>query len=314
MMLSAALTAEAGHVDAQNKERVNGSSRGEEIVRYRTVSVDGMEIFYREAGDRNKPTILFLHGFPSSSHMYRDIMRDLAGRYHVIAPDLPGFGYSSSPSPAAYTYTFDALALVMEHFMDAVQLKRVVLYMQDYGGPVGFRLATRRPESIKGFIIQNANAYNEGLGPALEPLAAYMNDPGPATERNARSILTPEVTKWQYTDGAEDVTRISPDSYTTDQHFLDRPGNDEIQLALFRNYATNLGLYDQWHAFLRERQPSTLIIWGKNDKLFIAPGAEAFRKDLKQVEIHLLNGGHFLLEEHHAEAAQLIDGWMSKLK
>jgi len=278
---------------------------------YQTIKIDGLDIFYREAGNKNNPAILFLHGFPSSSHMYRDIMNDLADKYHVIAPDYPGFGYSSSPSPVEYTYSFDNLSLVMDHFIDALGLKKVSLYVQDYGGPVGFRIATRRPALIRALIIQNANAYTEGLGDALKPLVDYLRDPSPETEKEARSILTAEGTKWQYTDGAEDVTKVSPDSYTTDQYFLDRKGNVDIQLTLFRSYATNLPLYDQWHAYFKKNQPPTLVIWGKNDKLFIAPGAGAYKKDIPRAEVHLLNGGHFLLEEHHAEAARLIDRFLT---
>jgi pimeloyl-ACP methyl ester carboxylesterase len=281
---------------------------------YHTLKVDGLDIFYREAGDKDGPAILFLHGFPSSSHMYRDIISDLSKKYHVIAPDYPGFGYSSSPSPSDYTYSFDNLSLVMDHFIDALNLKRISLYVQDYGGPVGFRIAARRPALIRSLIIQNANAYKEGLGDAAKPLVDYFRDPGPDTEKGARAILTAEGTKWQYTDGAEDAAKVSPDSYTTDQYFLDRKGNSDIQLALFRSYASNLALYDEWHAYFKKYQPPTLIIWGRNDKIFIAPGADAYKKDLPAAEVHLLNGGHFLLEEHHLEAARLIDLFLTKLQ
>ena len=281
-------------------------------TRFHSIRIDGLDIFYREAGDKNKPVILFLHGFPSSSHMYRDILNDLSEKYHVIAPDYPGFGYSSSPAPSDYAYTFDNLALVMDHFIDSLHLKKISLYMQDYGGPVGFRIASRRPALVRSLIIQNANAYEEGLGSALKPLVDYLQNPTPETEKGARTILTSEATKWQYTDGAEDVSKISPDSYTNDQHFLDRKGNTDIQLALFRSYASNLSLYTEWHAYFNKYQPATLVIWGKNDQLFIAPGAAAYKKDIKAAEVHLLNGGHFLLEEHHAEAARLIDQFMTK--
>lgn len=300
-----------GQTGAETRSTVSASAPS---TTYQTIKIDGLDIFYREAGNKNNPAILFLHGFPSSSHMYRDIMNDLADKYHVIAPDYPGFGYSSSPSPAEYRYSFDNLSLVMDHFIDALSLKKVSLYVQDYGGPVGFRIATRRPALIRALIIQNANAYTEGLGDALKPLVDYLRDPSPETEKEARSILTAEGTKWQYTDGAEDVTKVSPDSYTTDQYFLDRKGNVDIQLTLFRSYATNLPLYDQWHAYFKKNQPPTLIIWGKNDKLFIAPGAGAYKKDIPKAEVHLLNGGHFLLEEHHAEAARLIDRFLTGQK
>ena len=281
-------------------------------LNFKTVKVDGLDIFYREAGDKNKPTILLLHGFPSSSHMYRDLINDLSADYYLIAPDYPGFGQSSSPSPTAYNYSFDNLALTINHFVDALQLKKFSLYVQDYGGPVGFRIAAQRPELIQALIIQNANAYNEGLGDALRPLVDYIQNQNAETEKGVRGFLSFGTTKWLYTDGAEDVSRISPDSYTIDQYYLDRPGNDEIQLALFRNYGTNLPLYDAWHSYFGKYQPATLVISGKNDKLFIAAGAEAFKKDIKDAQISLLNGGHFVLEEKHAEAASVIKSFLFK--
>jgi len=289
-----------------------GTDRENKTVHYKTVKIAGLDIFYREAGDRNKPTILLLHGFPSSSHMYRDLIADMAEDYHLIAPDYPGFGRSSSPSPAEYEYTFDNLAKTVNLFIDAMGLKKFTLYVQDYGGPVGFRIAAQRPESIEAIIVQNANAYNEGLGEALKPLVSYIQNPNAETEKAARGFLSFDATKWQYKDGAEDTTRISPDSYTTDQFYLDRAGNDAIQLALFRNYGTNLPLYDKWHEYFKKYQPATLVISGKNDKLFLAAGAEAFKRDIKDAQISLLNGGHFVLEEHHAEAASLIKSFLIK--
>ena len=281
-------------------------------LNFKTAKVDGLDIFYREAGDKNKPTILLLHGFPSSSHMYRDLINDLSADYHLIAPDYPGFGQSSSPSPSTYNYSFDNLALTINHFIDALELKKFSLYVQDYGGPVGFRIAAQRPELIQALIVQNANAYNEGLGDALKPLVAYIQNQTPETEKEVRVFLAFDTTKWLYTDGAEDVSKISPDSYTTDQYYLDRPGNDEIQLALFRNYGTNLPLYETWHSYFRKYQPPTLVISGKNDKLFIAAGAEAYTEDIKDAQISLLNGGHFVLEEKHAEAASVIKSFLHK--
>jgi pimeloyl-ACP methyl ester carboxylesterase len=281
-------------------------------LNFKTVKVDGLDIFYREAGDKNKPTILLLHGFPSSSHMYRDLINGLSADYHLIAPDYPGFGQSSSPSPSAYDYSFDNLALTIKHFVDALELKKFILYVQDYGGPVGFRIATQRPELIQALIVQNANAYNEGLGDALRPLVDYIQNQNAETEKGVRIFLSFGTTKWLYTDGAEDVSKISPDGYTIDQYYLDRPGNDEIQLALFRNYGTNLPLYDTWHSYFRKYQPATLVISGKNDKLFIAAGAEAFKKDIRDAQISLLNGGHFVLEEKHAEAASIIKSFLFK--
>jgi len=281
-------------------------------VTFKTVKIDGLDIFYREAGDKSKPTILLLHGFPSSSHMFRDLINDLSDSYHLIAPDYPGFGQSSAPSVNEFQYSFAKLTAVVEDFIDALGLKKFSLYLQDYGGPVGFRIAEKRPHAIQSLIVQNANAYNEGLGDALKPLVGYIQNPNPETEKAARGLLTLEGTKWQYTDGAEDLSKISPDSYTSDQFYLDRPGNDEIQLTLFRNYGSNLPLYDVWQSYFRKYQPSTLVISGKNDQLFIAAGAEAFKKDIKDAQISLLNGGHFVLEEKHAEAAELIKTFLSK--
>jgi pimeloyl-ACP methyl ester carboxylesterase len=286
----------------------------DKIVRYKTIKVDGLDIFYREAGDINKPVILLLHGFPSSSHQFRDLITNLSSKYHVIAPDYPGFGQSSAPSLKEYEYTFENLSLTIDHFIDALQLKKFSLFLHDFGGPVGFRIAARRPTLIQSLIIQNANAYNEGLGDALAPLVAYIKNPNAETEKPVRAFLAAGTTKWQYTNGAEDATKISPDSYITDQAYLDRKGNDEIQLALFRNYGANLPKYEEWHAYFKKYQPATLIIWGKNDVFFTVPGAEAYKKDLPKAEIHLLNAGHFPLEEYHTETAGLIDLFLSKNK
>ena len=279
---------------------------------FKTVKIDGLDIFYREAGDKSKPAILLLHGFPASSHMFRDLINDLSESYHLVAPDYPGFGQSSAPSVNKFQYSFENIASVMENFIDALGLKKFSLYLQDYGGPVGFRIAEKRPHAIQSLIIQNANAYNEGLGDALKPLVEYIQNPNPETEKSARFLLSLEGTKWQYTDGAEDQLKISPDSYTLDQFYLDRPGNDEIQLTLFRDYGSNLPLYDVWQNYFRKYQPNTLVISGKNDQLFIAAGAEAFKKDIKDAQISLLTGGHFVLEEKHREAAELIKGFLSK--
>ena len=280
--------------------------------KFKTVTIEGVEIFYREVGDKNKPTILLLHGFPSSSHMYRDLINDLSADYHLVAPDYPGFGQSSSPSPAAYQYSFDNLASTINHFIDQLALKKFSLYVHDYGGPVGFRIATQRPESIQALIVQNANAYAEGLGDALQPLVAYIQNENAETEKGARSFLSADAIRWLYTNGAEDTSKISPDSYTLDQSYVTRAGNDEIQLALFRNYGTNISLYETWQSYFRSYQPPTLIISGRNDEIFPAAGAEAFRKDLRDVQINLLDGGHFVLEEKHAEAASIIKSFLGK--
>lgn len=281
-------------------------------ISYKTIKVDNLDIFYREAGNPSKPTLLLLHGFPSSSRMYEKLINDLAGNYHLIAPDYPGFGQSSAPKPSEYVYAFDNLATTVNHFIDLMGLKKFTLYVQDYGGPVGFRIASQRPELIQALIVQNANAYNEGLGEALMPLVAYIQNPNEETVKPVNGLLTIDGTKWQYTDGAENVNKINPDSYITDQYYLDRPGNKDIQLTLIRNYGSNLPLYATWQAYFKKYQPKTLVISGKNDKLFTAPGAEAFKKDLPNAQISLLNGGHFVLEEKHTEAAKLIKDFLSK--
>lgn len=280
-------------------------------IRYNSLSIDGVNIFYREAGSRSNPAILLLHGFPSSSHMYRDLINDLADRYYLIAPDYPGFGNSDMPDRDKYTYTFDNLSVTIERFIDALKLTKFALYMQDYGSPVGYRIAVRRPELIKALIIQNANAYEEGIGPAIEDGKRFWANRNTETENAMRNILTAEGTKFQYIDGVEDVQRISPDAYRYDQLFLDRPGNKEIQLDLLYDYRNNLTLYPVWQQYLRDHQPPTLITWGKNDAMFTEKGALAYRKDLPKAEVHLLNTGHFALEEFHAEIAVYIDRFLS---
>lgn len=279
---------------------------------FKTLQLGDIEIFYREAGNKNKPVILLLHGFPSSSHMFRNLINDLSEDYYLIAPDYPGFGRSSSPSVTSFNYTFDNLARIIGQFIDALHLEKFSLYLQDYGGPVGFRIASERPASIQSLIIQNANAYMEGLGDALNPLVAYIQNQNAETEKGARSFLSPAAVEWLYTDGADELSKISPDGYTIDQYYLNRPGNDEIQLSLFRDYGSNLPLYEEWQSYFKTHQPATLVIWGQNDKLFLAKGAQAYANDLKKAQVNLLNGGHFLLEEKHKEAASLIKSFLSE--
>jgi len=278
---------------------------------FKTLQLGDVEIFYRQAGNKDKPVILLLHGFPSSSHMFRDLINDLSEDYYLIAPDYPGFGRSSSPPVSAYNYSFDNLARIIGQFIDALQLDKFSLYLHDYGGPVGFRIASERPASIQSLIIQNANAYMEGLGEALNPLVAYIQNQNAETEKGARFYLSDGAVEWLYTDGAEDLSKISPDGYTLDQYYLSRPGNDEIQLALFRDYGSNLPLYEAWQSYFRKHQPPTLIVWGRNDKLFLAEGARAYSNDIKSAQLNLLNGGHFLLEEKHKEVASLIKSFLS---
>jgi len=280
-------------------------------VFYKRVKIDEVSIFYRESGTSDLPLLLLLHGFPSSSHMFRDLISSLSGKFHIIAPDYPGFGQSDAPGLEKFTYTFDNLSVIIEHFIDELGLKDINLYMQDYGGPVGFRIACRRPELIRSLIIQNANAYEEGFGNAADPLVAYIENPV-ANEQSARFFLTLEATKWQYLNGVGNPEKVSPDSYIIDQYYLDREKNDEIQLALFRDYGSNISRYAEWQEYLKNFQPPTLVVWGKNDEMFIETGGNAYKKDLPKAEIYQINGGHFLLEEHHHHVAKLIENFISK--
>jgi pimeloyl-ACP methyl ester carboxylesterase len=277
------------------------------MTTYNRVSVKGLEVFYREAGPKDASTIVLLHGFPSSSHMFRELIPRLADRYHVIAPDYIGFGYSARPAATEFKYTFDNLTENVEKLLfDVVGLRKFSIYVQDYGAPVGFRIATRYPEAIEGIIVQNGNAYVEGIGPAFEPLKAFWANRNTETEKPARALLTPETTRFQYTHGAKNLASISPDSYTFDQHFLNRPGNDAIQLDLFHNYPSNVALYDEWHQYFRDKRPRTLIVWGQNDPFFTVEGAKAFLTDLPNAELHLLDVGHFALEEKGVYIADRI--------
>jgi pimeloyl-ACP methyl ester carboxylesterase len=280
-------------------------------VHYRSVAVDGLDIFYREAGPSDAQTLLLLHGFPSSSHMFRDLIPLLADRYHLVAPDYPGFGYSSTPSVEEFTYTFDHLCDVVEHFTDAVGLSKYALYLQDYGGPIGFRLATRRPERVTALIVQNANAYDEGVTQVLRDvvLRAYT-EKTPETEANIRSLFELPETKKQFLEGAGDPTLVSPDSWQHAQWGMERPGNKDIQFALQSNYGSNLERYDEWHRYFREHQPPALVVWGKGDFVFAPGGAAAYRNDLDDVELHMLDAGHFALETTAAEIADRIRNFL----
>jgi pimeloyl-ACP methyl ester carboxylesterase len=276
------------------------------MTTYRTITVDGLDIFYREAGPADAPCIVLLHGFPSSSHMFRDLIPLLSDRFHLVAPDYPGFGYSAAPAPGVFAYTFDHLADVVERLLEARGLARYGLYLQDYGGPVGLRLASRHPERVEALIVQNANAYTEGISPALDPLKPFWAHRTPETEQAARALLTRDTTIFQYTHGARDRALVSPDSWTVDQHFLDRPGNAAIQLDLLHDYPANLALYPTWHAYFRAHRPRTLLVWGQNDPFFTVAGARAYLHDLPEAELHLLDTGHFALEEDHEAIAAHI--------
>jgi pimeloyl-ACP methyl ester carboxylesterase len=281
-------------------------------VSHKTVKISGLDIFYREAGAKTAPTVLLLHGFPTSSHMFRNLIPALAGDYHVVAPDYPGYGNSSMPAVDKFEYTFDKLADIVEAFTEKLGLKRYSIYLMDYGAPVGFRLATRHPERVTSLVIQNGNAYDEGLREFWKPIKAYWKD---RTKKNGdalRKLLTIGATKWQYTHGVRNVESISPDNWNIDQRLLDRDGNQEIQLQLFYDYGSNPPLYPSWQKYLRQHQPPTLIVWGKNDPIFPAEGAHPYKRDLKNVEFHLLDTGHFALEEDGAEIAVLMQTFLRK--
>lgn len=281
------------------------------MTTFRTVSIDGLDIFYREAGSRDNPTILLLHGFPTSSHMFRNLIPALADKFHLVAPDYPGYGHSSMPSANEFDYSFDHLAEIMEKFITAIDLKSYSLYVMDYGAPVGYRIAAKHPARVQTLIVQNGNAYEEGLREFWEPIKAYWQDKSPENAEKLKYLVTPEATKWQYTNGVRNLDAISPDTWTIDQHFLDRPGNEEIQLALFYSYGTNPPLYPQWQEYFRQYQPPTLIVWGKNDYIFPAEGAYPYQRDLKDVELHLLDTGHFALEEEGEAIANYIGEFLA---
>jgi pimeloyl-ACP methyl ester carboxylesterase len=265
---------------------------------FQHATVRGLKMFYREAGSKDLPTIVLLHGFPSSSHMFRDLIPQLAEKFHIIAPDYIGFGYSDAPSVDDFEYTFDNLAEYVEEFLfNSLGLKKFSIYVQDYGAPVGYRIAFKNQDAIEGIIVQNGNAYAEGIGPGFDAMKPFWANRTPETEKPVRTLLTLETTTFQYTHGVKDVSRISPDSYTVDQHFMDRAGNDAIQLNLLHNYQANLTHYDDWHTFFRNKQPKTLIVWGKNDPFFTVEGAQAYLRDIPKAELNLLDTGHFALEE-----------------
>lgn len=275
------------------------------MTHYRNATVDGLNVFYREAGPIDGPVIVLLHGFPSSSHMFRDLIPQLSGRFRVIAPDYVGFGYSAAPAANEFRYTFDNITAIVEKLLfEVLGLARFSIYVQDYGAPVGFRIASRRPEVIEGIVVQNGNAYVEGISAAFEPLQAFWANRNAETEKPVRGLLLPETTRFQYTHGTKNPEAVNPDSWTFDQMLLDRPGNDAIQLDLFHDYPSNVALYDQWHQYFREHRPKTLIVWGKNDPFFTEAGAKAFLRDLPEAQLFLLDTGHFALEEESSFIAE----------
>jgi pimeloyl-ACP methyl ester carboxylesterase len=304
-------------------------------VSYHTTEIDGVEIFYREAGNPQNPTIVLLHGFPTSSHMFRNLIPALADQYHVVAPDYPGYGFSAMPGVDEFEYSFDNIAGLMEQFIDQNKLEHYSLYLMDYGAPIGFRIAANRPEQIDALIIQNGNAYVEGIDNDFwEPIQAYWKDRGAvnqgldnawwknvkdayqqpemANEDALRFLLTLGATQWQYTNGVPDVAAVSPDNWGHVQPLLDRDGNQAIQLQMFYSYGTNPALYPEWQAYFREHQPPTLIVWGRNDEIFPAVGAEPYKRDLENLEYHLIDTGHFALETHGDEIAELMRDFLNR--
>jgi len=277
------------------------------MTTYHHANIRGRKLFYREAGSKDAPTIVLLHGFPSSSHMFRELIPQLSDKFHVIAPDYLGFGYSDVPSVQEFEYTFDNLATHVEDLvLKNLGLKQFSIYVQDYGAPIGYRIASKHPDAIQSIIVQNGNAYEEGIGGAFDPMKPFWANRNPETEKPVRSLLTKEMTIFQYTHGVTDPDRISPDSYTLDQFFLDRPGNAAIQLDLLYNYQSNVALYDRWHEYFRSRQPKMLILWGKNDPFFTVEGAKAYRRDIPNTELHVIDTGHFALEDFGGFIAERI--------
>jgi pimeloyl-ACP methyl ester carboxylesterase len=281
-------------------------------VRYQSVQVEGQDIFYREAGPKEAPALLLLHGFPTSSHMFRNLMPALADKYRVIAPDYPGFGNSSAPSVKDFEYSFDHLAKIVDAFTEAVGMTRFAMYVQDYGAPIGFRIAAAHPDRITGLIIQNGNAYDEGLLDFWKPLKAYWSDQSSGNQAALTPFLELDATKWQWTHGVREFAAISPDTWNLAQAGLDRPGNKDIQLQLFLSYGSNPPLYRSWQEYFRAHQPPTLIVWGRNDQIFPAAGAEPYKRDLKNIDFNLLETGHFALEEMGDVIAEKIRTFMQE--
>ncbi len=264
---------------------------------HRTIEVEGLDIFYREAGPEGAPTILLLHGYPTSSHMFRNLIRDLSDQFHLLAPDYPGYGRSEQPPMAEFDYTFDNMAKIVEGFLEALNVERFSIYLMDYGAPIGYRIVAKYPERVEALIVQNGNAYEEGLREFWDPIKKYWNEKTVENGKALEGFHSLEGLKWQYTNGVRDAEKISPDNWHVDLQHLSRPENDAIQLAMFYDYQTNIPLYPAWQAYFREHQPPTLVVWGKNDVIFPAEGAEPYKRDLNNIEFHLLDTGHFALEE-----------------
>jgi pimeloyl-ACP methyl ester carboxylesterase len=282
------------------------------MIKYQHATVDGHKIFYREAGSKTAPAILLLHGFPTSSHMFRNLIPALADRYHVVAPDLPGFGFSDAPDRKQFRYKFEQLAKVIGSFTETIGLERFAIYVFDYGAPVGLRLALAHPERITAIISQNGNAYEEGLSDGWNPIQKYWKEPTAENRAALREFLKPEATQWQYSHGVQDTALLAPEAYQLDSALLARPGNDEIQLDLFLDYASNVALYPKFQEYFRTKQPPLLAVWGKNDPFFLPPGAEAFERDNPSAEVHFFDTGHFALETHAQEIGRAINDFLGR--
>jgi pimeloyl-ACP methyl ester carboxylesterase len=283
-------------------------------IRYRKADVDGIKVFYREAGRPDAPTLLLLHGFPTSGHMFRELIPMLADRFHLVAPDLPGFGQSDMPSRKGFSYTFARLAEVIERFTEVIGLARFSIYAFDYGAPTGFRLAVRHPERISAIISQNGNAYEDGLSDGWNPIRAYWMEASETNRKALRAFLSPETTVWQYTHGVPDVTSVSPDGYSLDNFYLTRSGADEIQLDLFGDYKSNVAMYPEFQAYFRKHKPPLLAVWGKNDPFFLPAGAQAFKRDIPGADVRFLDTGHFAIETHCDEIAAAILDFLPRSK
>jgi pimeloyl-ACP methyl ester carboxylesterase len=292
------------------------SKEGTSVINYQRADVAGVNIFYREAGVGNGPTILLLHGFPTSGHMFRNLIPLLANEYHVVAPDFPGFGQSDMPPRHEFPYTFENIAKVMGDFVDIMRYEKFAIYVFDYGSPVGLRLALSKPDAITTIISQNGNAYEVGLSDGWNPIRAYWKDPSDANRAALRSLLTPATTYWQYTHGVRDLSLVSPDGFSLDDFYLSRLGNDEVQLDLFLDYANNVAMYPTFQEYFRKYQPPLLAVWGKNDPFFLPPGAEAFKRDIPSAVVQFVDSGHFALETHYVEIAAAIKGFrpLTKLR
>jgi pimeloyl-ACP methyl ester carboxylesterase len=282
-------------------------------ITYRTAEIDGLKIFYRQAGRADAPAVLLLHGFPSAGHMFRDLIPLLADRLHLVAPDLPGFGQSDMPSRDQFKYTFDNLAGVIGRFTEVIGLERFAIYIFDYGAPVGLRIAAKHPERITAIISQNGNSYEEGLSEGWSPIQAYWREPTPANRDALRGFLAPETTRFQYTHGVSDPSLVSPDGRSLDDHYLARPGAHEAQLDLLLDYASDVALYPKFHAYFRNHQPPFLAVWGKNDPFFLPAGAEAFKRDIPGADVRFFDTGHFALETHCAEIAAVIRDFLDRM-